>query len=525
MTGNLSGQLIPQVLRKIHSKSQSGDLSVQRGGTTKTLQFSHGQCIGGHSSDPSESLGELLLRMGKLSPEQLEAATQAVSSSAAALPEALSQMKLFEPQELLDFRTLHVQDIVYSLFNWTSGSYEFKPGRVSDTKGLQLPLPSLIFEGIRRITNSEVVHKGLQGNDRIVRLAANFEAIAAEVFLKPDEAFILSRIESSARIAEILQLSPLGLEMTQKSLYSFLSVGIIEFMQDSRDKEATKTPAATRAYRASSAPTFQPGPAGGEEQLPQEDLESVRSDVFLMLDKAKSQNYYDLLNIPPTASPDEIKKSYYSLAKKYHPDRYHQSAVADLKSALDTIFSTLAQAYDTLKVPATRCSYDAKALRPEPSSGTAAEKPAQGASSGASGTAHQKLAEMNYRQGRGHYEHRDYWSAIQALRQSVRLEPQNARYRYWLGLSLSRNTKWRREAEEHFLKAIELEQFTADHYIGLGQLYKEAGMQKRAENQFRQALQVAPENKAAREALDALLGAQKKETKGLGALKELFKRK
>ncbi|MCI0422493.1 MAG: tetratricopeptide repeat protein [Acidobacteria bacterium] len=183
----------------------------------------------------------------------------------------------------------------------------------------------------------------------------------------------------------------------------------------------------------------------------------------------------------------------------------------------------MAQAYDTLKVPATRTSYDAKVFRLESPSGASPDKPAPPASP--SHAPQQKLAELNYRQGRGQYDQQDYWSAIQAFRQSVRMEPENPRYRYWLAMSLSKNAKWRREAEEHFLKAIDLEQFNADYYVGLGVLYREAGMQKRAENQFKQALQVNPGNRAAQEALDAMLAAVEKKNTGLGALKGLFKKK
>jgi Flp pilus assembly protein TadD len=105
------------------------------------------------------------------------------------------------------------------------------------------------------------------------------------------------------------------------------------------------------------------------------------------------------------------------------------------------------------------------------------------------------------------------------------MEPEVARYRYWLAMALSKNAKWRREAEEHFLKAIEMEQFNAEYYIGLGLLYKDVGMQKRAENQLRQALQMNPENRAAREALDSLLPSSAKKTSGLDTLKGLFKKK
>jgi tetratricopeptide (TPR) repeat protein len=462
--------------------------------------------------------------MGRLTPDQLEAASISGTSSQA-VSRALVAANVMETGQLVEFLAYHVQEIAYSLFNWASGEFEFKAEAqpAAGAPAVKLALPSLIFEGVRRTTNMEVIHRGLKGPDTLIRLVPDFENKVAAVFLNPEEAFVLSRIESSARVSEILQISPLGLETTQRALYGFLATGIVEPVQESAGGRQTTIPAASRAYRSSSAPTFQAETAGPETDAEAEDTEPVRSDVFLMLDKAKTKNFYDLLEVSATASVDEIKKSYYSLAKKYHPDRYHQSKNEDLKNALDEIFSTLAHAYDTLKVPATRGSYDAKVFRLEKPAGGSPDKPAAAVPNPTA--PQQKLAELNYRQGRGQYDQQDYWSAIQAFRQSVRLEPEVARYRYWLAMSLSKNAKWRREAEEHFLKAIDLEQFNADYYVGLGMLYKEAGMQRRAESQLRQALQVNPDNRAAQEALDSMLAASTKKSSGLDTLKGFFKKK
>ena len=48
--------------------------------------------------------------------------------------------------------------------------------------------------------------------------------------------------------------------------------------------------------------------------------------IYDLVRKEDQQCYYQILNISPDSTQEEIKKTYYTLAKKYHPDNIPDSA-------------------------------------------------------------------------------------------------------------------------------------------------------------------------------------------------------
>lgn len=66
-------------------------------------------------------------------------------------------------------------------------------------------------------------------------------------------------------------------------------------------------------------------------------------------------NCYDLLDVPRTASKQEITKAYRALAKKFHPD---MAKTDEDKQKYTEKFRAFANAYEILKDEETRTDYD-----------------------------------------------------------------------------------------------------------------------------------------------------------------------
>ena len=71
-----------------------------------------------------------------------------------------------------------------------------------------------------------------------------------------------------------------------------------------------------------------------------------------MASSTETMDYYEVLGVSRTATPEEIKKAYRKKALQYHPDRNQGDAEAEAK------FKEAAEAYEVLSNPQKRQRYD-----------------------------------------------------------------------------------------------------------------------------------------------------------------------
>eukprot|EP00584_Thalassiosira_punctigera_P001925 CAMPEP_0172543472 /NCGR_PEP_ID=MMETSP1067-20121228/13860_1 /TAXON_ID=265564 ORGANISM="Thalassiosira punctigera, Strain Tpunct2005C2" /NCGR_SAMPLE_ID=MMETSP1067 /ASSEMBLY_ACC=CAM_ASM_000444 /LENGTH=559 /DNA_ID=CAMNT_0013329897 /DNA_START=138 /DNA_END=1817 /DNA_ORIENTATION=+ len=81
--------------------------------------------------------------------------------------------------------------------------------------------------------------------------------------------------------------------------------------------------------------------------------ESTKPPGAITASKVASTAYYDALEVAPDAEPSKLKRQYYLLARKYHPDRVGKD---DEESAEK--FKDVAEAYQVLSDPELRHKYD-----------------------------------------------------------------------------------------------------------------------------------------------------------------------
>ena len=77
--------------------------------------------------------------------------------------------------------------------------------------------------------------------------------------------------------------------------------------------------------------------------------EEVEASAMLSTEEVKETYYYDILEVGPQAEPSVIKRRYYVLARKYHPDKVDKDDKDDKESG--DKFKDIAEAYQVLSDP------------------------------------------------------------------------------------------------------------------------------------------------------------------------------
>jgi len=224
-----------------------------------------------------------------------------------------------------------------------------------------------------------------------------------------------------------------------------------------------------------------------------------------MEDNGKFIDFYQVLQVWPTASDDVIKKSYFRLAKLYHPD----VAGKDDGTRDDNIdFKLVNEAYAVLSDPARRRQYDEKHRQRGKRESTTRESD-------------RRSAQLAFEQARVAMSQNRFDKAVILLKSAIKYDGSNPAHHSWYGFALAALNTRLHEARDACKKALEMEFYNADYHANLGYVYLKAGLKSTAVESFREALKWDPDHKLARRHLNG--DAPKKGVGIMQMIRNLFR--
>ena len=204
-SGRIEQASLPGVLRPLVRHKKTGLLRFTRGRTVKTVYLLEGRLIFATSNDPDDRLGEMLLREGLITYRTLEesvAAIQAGKRQGTILVESGS----IRSRDLVEGVMGQVQEIIYGLFAWQDGEWQFEEGDLPSREVIVLRMSTgdLLREGIRRIDRWSRIRAGVGGLSQRYTLAADATAVLSTLTLTHEEMNLVATLDGPTPLEEIL---------------------------------------------------------------------------------------------------------------------------------------------------------------------------------------------------------------------------------------------------------------------------------------------------------------------------------
>jgi len=387
-----------RLLREIYVGGKSGHLHLASSGGRKSLRIRGGQIVHGTSDAGGEHLGDVLVRYGLLTQTDLERALAIVLRERRRLGVVLGELGLLGRSRMEEAIGLHAREILFSALGSEDLSCTFEELAESLIEtDLVCPLSTgqLILEATRRVLDPDLVRTVLGDLGRVLDLSSDPLLRSQRITLTPADGFLLSRVDGKLTARDVIGLVPLPPEDAERSLFSLLCTGIVDYRQD--PTSASRPPLRTVSHRASpraadprpptlatprpaavvtprSAPAVPAEPArtppanGVLPAAPTWPEDEARRPAARTLDEIRAlildthaklkRDHFEVLGLGRTAAEADVREAYARAARVLHPDACCHPALADLEEKKEEVFIRLSEAYETLRDPESRAAYE-----------------------------------------------------------------------------------------------------------------------------------------------------------------------
>lgn len=512
-SGSLNDHPLAEILVELLDARLDGSVRLSVHNSKSIIYVQDGEVVFAVSNQRRHRTFQILLDAGLMTKQQLTEIGDFTSDRV--LCEAAAASGIVKGSEIEEVTKRQVETVILESLGWRDGNWTFTPlAKIKDEIRCRVDMFGMLASYARELPKEQVVRRFKSFKELFGRRAEP----PAQIDLLPPEAFVLSRFESTLlRIEELIAMTGLPDTQNLSALYVLWLAGLVSRsgyvaavsprrvseIQSAKleiKKRAVKAPVPDT--RAVPKPVNSPvKPETGEDRQavspkPDVTLESYLSQV------EGAETHYETLNISLEAESADIKQSYFTLAKRFHPDLFHRNTDAETQRRIQDAFTKIAHAYETLRNEESKLRYDYRLraileeLRRQGRAGIKSEKQPD----------RKKLTEASevFEHGFNLLMAEDLTGATPYLIRAVSMAPDVARYHAYLGRALSADRSQKFKAEQELQAAIKLDPETPTYRLMLAEFFIEFNLLKRAEGELNRLLTSFPDNPEALALLDSL---------------------
>ena len=499
LKGDFRAYPFGELLVEIKHGRLSGSLRIAKGTEKCVIYFRGGAVVYAVSNSRELRLFNILLTRKRIDQKTLGQFPDLGNDIE--LAARLLEKSIFTKAELDELIVTQIESILVNTLLWNEGAWHFSPlARLRDDLVYKIDLSKLLIDFSRCLpsdvinyrfgSSSEVFYRAPEPPPNPVLQA--HETYTLDCFKDTD--LSIGNLRETCSLPEngmlqalyVLWLGGLLIRRDWNAAFSPAKIDNIRDAKLSLVKGATKT--------EKSEPKTQPAPDSLKAEL------NISLDEYL--DRVETAtSLYEVLGIGKKASKGELKNAYFSLAKLFHPDRFHREDPISLRR-IQSAFTQIAHAYEVLKSPDSREGYNIKMAKEAELREKRGNKKKDEEASPEERQAEQGL--QSFEQALEAMNEEEYAAAAGHFARAVHYSPQNALYHAYFGKALSYLEKQHHKAESELQAAIKLDPKNAKIRMMLVEFFVDMKMAKRAVGELNRLLEVAPGNPEATKMLSKL---------------------
>ena len=223
--GDLSTLPLPEILATIHRYRVPGTVSVSREGRVRRVFVDDGLVLFAASNEREAGLAAFLLKKGVLDAETMLEAQERRARDGLRMGQVLLQMGILTPERLNAAIAGQIRDIVVGAFEWDTGEAVFEVGarRSANFVRVDLPIPELVVEGVRAIVNVKRLVQRLGSAQTVLeRVPGPLLAL----FPAPEQSFYKS-VDGKTPLQKLSARGPASQSENVRLLYAFFCLGLL----------------------------------------------------------------------------------------------------------------------------------------------------------------------------------------------------------------------------------------------------------------------------------------------------------